>query len=111
MSKDVWRTIHEAALAGNCVQITLSPGHAVNRSKSLSGRPRVRGPALFGHYAGYDVNRGGRPKCKLKGCSNYLRRNQAVACCPAHKARLLAQAKAVLALADAEDKAEIGNDL
>jgi len=97
---DVWRKILDEVHAGRGVAVKLEPGTEINAPKKL-GRPRVRGATEFGHYAGYLVHKGGRPRCLLRGCGARLRRDQGpLGCSPAHVSKVIADAVAVLALAE-----------
>lgn len=93
---DTWKTLLEAAQADKAVAVTLSPGARIMRPKRRRGRPRVRGAAPFGHYAGYREDKGARPRCALWGCGKRLKRDQRIACCPEHETKAVAAAKALL---------------
>ncbi len=43
------------------------------------GRPRSRGVLPFSHYEG-STQGNKRPRCKARGCDQYLKRHQVVAC-------------------------------
>jgi hypothetical protein len=96
--EDTWSQLLELTEAGKGVRVNLAESTYVpRRTRKGKGRPRVRGATLFGHYAGYREDRGGRPKCARKGCGNYLRRDQRLGCSPQHEEEALAEARAVLA--------------
>lgn len=88
MPSDLWRLLLEAAQENKAVQVTVSPGMRINKVKRNRGRPRVRGVLQYGHYAGYILERGGRPKCYLRGCKKRLKVNQCVACCVEHENKI-----------------------
>lgn len=93
---DTWAALLEAAQAQKAVQVSL-PAEARAPSRRRPGRPRTRGATRFGHYAGYRPEKGGRPKCALRGCARQLRRDQRLGCCPDHEAKAVADALGIVA--------------
>ncbi len=93
---DIWRELLDAAKSGGVISVELTPGSEIKKTKRKRGRPRVRGATPFGHYAGYQEAKGGRPKCALRGCGKYLKKTQRIACCAEHEAKSIAAAKALL---------------
>jgi len=96
MARDTWRELLEAAQAGKATKVLLTPGQRIVRPKRRPGRPRVRGATAFGHYAGYDPAKGGRPRCARRGCGKRLKRDERFACSPEHAQQAIDQARTVL---------------
>jgi hypothetical protein len=51
----------------------------------------------FSHYAGWQSTKGGRPRCRARGCQKYLRREQQFACSPEHERQAIREREAALA--------------
>lgn len=94
---DVWKELINAARKNKAVDIALSPGAQIRRTRRpRPGRPRILRAARWGHYAGYDPNKGTRPRCAYPGCTVYLKRNQAVGCSDAHTSAVVDASRAIL---------------
>jgi hypothetical protein len=83
----------------------LATGQAVRvkLSEAAERKPvpqqRIVRAGRWSHYAGWNALRGGRPRCRAPGCSNYLRRDQPFACsigCVAMVKEELAQLQAAV---------------
>lgn len=100
---DVWRKLLDAASEGKAIQVSVPPGARIKRQRRpKAGRPRTRGPLLFGDYAGYDPAQGGRPYCFFRGCNKNLKKDQPIACCPEHEALVVQEAEEILRKAKRE---------
>lgn len=90
-----WERIIEGAAQGP-LQVKLPAAVRVPRPRKTRGRPRVRGATLFGHYAGYKEEEGGRPRCRKSGCSRWLKKHQLFGCSESHEREVIDNARAVL---------------
>jgi hypothetical protein len=96
---DLWRRLLDEVAAGRGVQVALSPGMEIAHAKRRRGRPRVRGAGPFAHYVGYLAHQATRPRCLA--CGKRLRRDEGpLGCSPAHVEKVIADAQAVIALAE-----------
>jgi hypothetical protein len=101
VSKDLWRTLIDAAEADQAVQIELSPGERIHRPKRPTrGRPPVLRVAAFSHYQGYNPEIQRRPRCACRGCRRWLRKGQAVGCSPEHERAAVEAAREILSRHD-----------
>lgn len=93
------------------IEVELTPGQRIRRVKRRPGRPRTRGAVKYGHYAGWQPEKGGRgrPRCRKRGCQRQLRRDQPLACCASHQEEVIAEAKDILQRA-AEALLTVGGD-
>src|SRR4051812_40226079 len=98
MGADIWNLIEQAATTSKPVRVELTPGARLHPAKRAPGRPRTTG-IRWAHYAGYNPDKGGRPRCALPGCNRKLKRDQRLACCPQHEDAVIAEAKAILEMA------------
>lgn len=96
---DIWAELFKAVETNKAVAVSLTPGAQIKRPKRRVGRPCTRGPARFGHYAGYVPEEGGRPRCAFVGCGKHLRRDQKVACCAEHEKLAVEAARRLIARA------------
>src|SRR5579863_6374693 len=92
---DLWRDILEAARADKAVNVLLSPGQRIRRTKKRVGRPRLIYIG-WSHYAGWDPAKGTRPVCARRGCRRRLKRDQPFACSRECAERAMAEAADVL---------------
>jgi len=95
-----WKAILDASSQG-AVKVDLPAAVFAKKHKQKAGRPRRRGLIPFHHYAGYKEERGGRPRCPLRGCGRWLKKDQRLACSTEHETRLVEQAKETLRTLDA----------
>ena len=94
----VWDQVRAMIAEGKGVTVNLKPEWEVKLPRKRTKKPlRTHRNRPWQTYVGSTTGTS-RPRCKAKGCENYLLKSQPVACCDAHADQVLHDALRVLAL-------------
>lgn len=100
MKRNLWDEVNKRlAESKQGVQIKLNPTDRVVDVQRPRGRPPLHKHFPYENFKSFDPkNPRRRPRCRARGCNNFLRKDQRFACSDACRAEVIIAAKTVLLL-------------